>query len=93
MTEPLLGGVPFAYPRSRGRPVRPCPCGCKTLGFCESHKARLAVVREELNAEGAARKKNPKYSIRGARNSAEVRRRSWKTDWDTDLDDQEADVA
>lgn len=92
MTEPMHGGDPFAYPRSRTRPTPPCPhCG-QPGGICDTHRAVLQEIKARWEAEKP--KHDKKYSIRGANNGiVGRRRRSWKTDWDDDLDDQEVDAA
>lgn len=37
--------------RNPNRALRPCPCGCGQRGICDEHRARLAAIRADLEAE------------------------------------------
>lgn len=43
--------------RTRVRRQRPCTCGmdCGVMGLCEPYRMRLAVIREEFEAETRAK--------------------------------------
>lgn len=55
LTPPIELGIRCRFRRRRPRPC-PCGTGCGVKdGFCEPHRAQLAVWRQELEAEGGWR--------------------------------------
>lgn len=50
-----LASIPFAS-RTGKRVEPPCPCRCGTRGLCDSHRARLAEIKEELKSGNSQRR-------------------------------------